>query len=101
MVLKPCLLPLLLKWFKITRPPGLMNNVRDASVVRFVLKVKILTKRLHRVAFFLPPSPDVQHSVDRKHRREGVQRSVVIVRVVSKAKNSLQALGMLVAALDG
>ncbi|KAA6429386.1 MAG: hypothetical protein FRX49_00780 [Trebouxia sp. A1-2] len=72
MVLKPCLLPLLLEWFKITRPPGLMKNVRDTSVVRIVLKVKFLTKGLHRVAFFLPPSPDVQHSSDRKHRREGL-----------------------------
>ena len=72
-----------------------MNNVWNASVVRVVLKVKILTKGLHRVAFFLPPSPDVQHSIDRKHRREGLQRSVVIVRVVHKAKNSLQAFGRL------
>ncbi len=95
MALKPCLLPLLLKWLKITRPPGLMNKVWDASVVRVILKVKILTERLHRVAFFLPPSPDVQYSIGRKHRREGLQRSVVIVREVHKAKDSLQALGRL------
>lgn len=69
-----------------------MNDVWDASVVRVVLKVKVLTKTLHRVAFFLPPSPDVQYSVDRKHRREGLYRSVVIVRVVQKAKDPLQAL---------
>ena len=72
-----------------------MNNVRDAPIVRVVLKVEILTKRLHRVAFLLPPSPDVQHSIDRKHRREGLKRSVVIVRGVHKAKDSLQALGRL------
>lgn len=95
MVLKPCLLPLLLKWFQNARPPGLMNNVWDASVVRVFFKVEILTKRLHRVAFVLPPSPDVQYSIGRRHRREGLQRSVVIVEVVHKAKNSLQALGRL------
>ena len=97
MVLKPCLLPLPLKWFKTMCPPGLMNDVWDASVVRVVLKVKVLTKTLHRVAFFLPPSPDVQYSVGRNHRREGLQRSVVIVREVHKAKDSLQALGKLLA----
>ncbi len=72
-----------------------MDNVWDASVVRVILKVKILTKRLHRVAFFLPPSPDVQYGVGRKYRREGLQRSVVIVREVHKAKDSLQTLGRL------